>query len=365
MKLENIIKVAKREIVFFAAFFLTIITSFFTIPKIEYINFKVLILLFNLMVISSAFEKLKILDFIALKILSKSNGKRNVSFIIIGLTFFSSMLLTNDVALLTFVPLTLIIAKRAKFNPVDIIIFQTLAANIGSSLTPMGNPQNLFIYNFYDVSTIEFFKILIPFTVVGGIFVILLNFKIKNEKLYFKLENIDNINKLKSIVYTALFIVVILSVFGIISYKITLILTCICVLTMDRDLFLNVDYFLLGTFIFFFLFIGNVSNLRSIADMIKPLLVDSKNVLVASAFLSQVISNVPSSILIAGFTHQWRALLLGVDIGGMGTLIASLASVISYKLYIKHYDGKKYIIKFHVYNFLLLFIFLVAAYLQC
>jgi Na+/H+ antiporter NhaD/arsenite permease-like protein len=194
----------KREIVFFTAVFLTLITSIFSRPNIKYIDFKVLVCLFNLMVLSAAFEKIKILDFIALKILSKSNGKRKVSFIIIGLTFFSSMFLTNDVALLTFVPITLIIASKAAFNPIEILI---------------------------------------------------------------------------------------------------------------------------------------------------------------SAFLSQIISNVPSSILMAGFTHSWKALLLGVDIGGMGTLIASLASVITYKFYAKHYNGGRYLFKFHIYNFLMLGIFLTLAYI--
>jgi len=156
--INQIVNIFKKQLILTIAGILAIITSFFSFPKIEYIDFKVLFTLFNLMLIVSAFKHLKILDKMAVGLLTKFDSSKKISFILIYLTFFSSMLITNDVALITFVPLTLIISKRAKINPIKLIIFQTLAANIGSGLTPMGNPQNLFIFSYYNLTAIEFFR---------------------------------------------------------------------------------------------------------------------------------------------------------------------------------------------------------------
>lgn len=278
------------------------------------------------------------------------------------------MLITNDVALITFVPLTLIISKRAKFNPMKLVIFETLAANIGSGLTPMGNPQNLFIFTYYNLRALEFFKIMLPFTILGVIWLYFLNSLEKNKKLNFDLEDIIIENNISVFVFSCLFILILLSVFNIINYEITTIITILAVVLTNKKLLVNVDYFLLLTFVCFFIFIGNLSSLPLLQQSAEGLLENKSTTYFASISLSQIISNVPCSILLAKFTTNWRQLLLGVNVGGLGTLIASLASVISYKLYITETsccEKSKYLAYFALYNAISLLIFGFANYFIC
>ena len=364
-KTMQIFDYLKNEVVFSLAATLAIITSFFSFPKIEYIDFKVLFTLFNLMIIVSAFKHIKILDKIAVSLLTKLHNSKQISSILIYLTFFSSMLITNDVALITFVPLTLIISKRANFNPMKLVIFETLAANIGSGLTPMGNPQNLFLFSYYNLTFFEFFKIMLPFTILGIIWLFILNSTQKNKTLQFDLENIIIENTLQVLIFSVLFIFIILSVFNIINYKLAFIITILAVLLLNKNLLVKVDYILLLTFVCFFVFIGNLSSFPLIAQYAKSLLQNKTTTYFASITLSQIISNVPCSILLASFTPNWRELLLGVNVGGLGTLIASLASVISYKLYINEttYQSKsKYLSCFTFYNLISLSLFSLINY---
>lgn len=360
----NIIKeFLKNEIVFTISLIFAVITSLVSVPKINYIDFKVLGILFNLMVVIAAFEKLKILDKIAVSILAKFNKERQISLVLIFLTFVSSMFITNDVALITFVPLTLIIGKKTGWHPIFTIIFQTLAANVGSSLTPMGNPQNLFLYSFYNISPMEFFKVTLPIILIGIFWLVIINYRLKENEINFKLEDVHIENKSQAFIFGMLFIFVILSVFNIVDYKIAFLVTISIVAFIDRDLIKEVDYILLATFICFFIIIGNLSHMNSFTSNITKFLSSSKNVYFSSILFSQVISNVPSAILLSSFTSQWKEIILGVNIGGMGTLIASLASLISYKFYIKEYgQSKKYLIHFHGYNFISLFIFSFIIY---
>lgn len=356
-------KFLKNEIVFTISLIFAMVTSVLSMPKIKYIDFKVLGILFNLMVVIAAFEKLKILDKIAVSILSKFNKERQISLVLIFLTFISSMFITNDVALITFIPLTLIIGKKTEWHPIFTIIFQTLAANLGSSLTPMGNPQNLFLYSFYNISPMEFFKITVPIILIGILWLVIINYRLKENEINFKLEDVHIKNKPQAFIFGGLFIFVVLSVFNITSYKLAFLVTISIVAFIDRDLIKKVDYILLATFICFFIIIGNLSHMNSFTANITKFLSSSKNVYFSSIFFSQIISNVPSAILLSSFTSQWKEIILGVNIGGMGTLIASLASLISYKFYIKEYgQSKKYLIHFHGYNVISLFIFAFIIY---
>ncbi|KYH35404.1 inner membrane protein YbiR [Clostridium tepidiprofundi DSM 19306] len=362
--LNSILRKIKKEIVFSLSFLLAIVTSIINSPKISYIDFKVLFSLFNLMIVVAAFNDLKILDMLAIKILNKFNNSRRISLILILLTFFSAMLITNDVALITFVPLTLITCEKAQFNPVYTIIFQTIAANIGSSLTPMGNPQNLFLFSYFNIKPIEFFKVMLPFVTLGLLWLIVLNRKVKNENLIFLLENLYIKNKIQAIVFSLLFILIILSVFNIINYKLISMITITITLIFNKDLIKKADYFLLLTFICFFIFIGNVSSMHVVKSFMGSILNHKGSTYFSSILLSQIISNVPCSILLAGFTQKWNELLLGVNIGGMGTIIASLASLISYKLYINSANdvsSKKYLLLFHIYNIASLVLFTIIC----
>lgn len=357
----------KKEKVFIIALILAVCSSMAKMPKLSYINFKVLVLLFNLMVIVAAFKELKIMDILAVEILSKCRNTRRVSLVFVMLAFFSAMLVTNDVALLTFVPLTILTFKAAKVDCMKTVIIETLAANIGSSLTPMGNPQNLFLFTHYNLSAVQFFYITIPFVFSGMLWLIYLNKRIHNRAIKITLQKV-HIEDLKgTLIYSALFMAVIASVFGIISYKYTLAAVIICILILNKKLFIQVDYFLLLTFICFFVFIGNLSNFDAIQLFLKGLLKSRTMTYFASILASQIISNVPCSILLAGFTDNWKEVLLGVNIGGMGTLIASLASLISYKIYMNEIigSGKEYLKKFSIYNFVSLVLFTAAIYLIC
>lgn len=350
-KLKNFIR---NEVVMSFAAILALVSSFIALPKIEYIDFQVLILLFNLMIIIAAFKKLKVLDFISITLLSKCKSYRSISFTLILITFFSSMIVTNDVALITFVPLALIICKKANISSLKIIIFQTLAANLGSSFTPMGNPQNLYIYSYFNISPKEFFKITTPLVILFLFFLIAINITSNKDNLTFELEKVEISNKKAILYFSLLFALILLSVFHLIDYKLTFILTIFAVYVLDKELFKKVDYSLLLTFIFFFIFIGNISSLNSVKSSMSNLLDTNIGTYFSGILLSQGISNVPATMLLSNFTSYYKELLLGVNIGGMGTIIASMASVISYKLYIKENEtlSGKYMKTFTLYNLL-------------
>ena len=362
-KKSSFIEFFKRECVIVIAVTLAILSSFISIPKLSYIDFKVLILLFNLMVVVAAFKELKVLDSIAIGLLKKCNTYTSISLALVFITFISSMIVTNDVALITFVPLSIVIARKANINVLKIVIFQTLAANLGSSFTPMGNPQNLFIYSFYNLSPIDFFKITLPIVVLAVLFLVLLVFKDKKMNLSLDLEDVKIDNKRDVYLFGGLFLIILLSVFHVIDYKVTFLITIVMVLILNKKLFSQVDYSLLITFIGFFIFVGNISTMDVVKNFMEGILNSPKSTFLASVLSSQVISNVPATMLLSGFTDHFKELLLGVNIGGMGTLIASLASVISYKIYASEFGNDNYMKSFTFYNILGLVIFVPIAYI--
>ncbi len=358
------IEFIKKEIVLIIAMILAIGTSFISLPKIEYIDFKVIILLFNLMILVAGFNDLKVLDSIATSLLKRCTSLKSLTYMIVFLTFFSAMIVTNDVALITFVPLTLIIGKKANINILKAVIFQTLAANLGSALTPMGNPQNLFIYSYFNINILEFLKITLPLVLLSVIFLIFIIFREKRESISFKVEKIKIENKRGIIIYSVLFFITLLSVFHLIDYRISFVITIIVIISFNKNLFKKVDYSLLITFVAFFIFIGNISSMSEIKEFMINILSSEKSTFISSIISSQFISNVPATMLISAFTPYYKGLLLGVNIGGLGTIIASLASVISYKLYLNEYpsNGGNYIKKFTLYNILGLVIIVFILY---
>ena len=362
-KKSSFIEFLKKECVLVIAVTLAILSSFISIPKLSYIDFKVLILLFNLMVVVAAFKELKVLDSIAIGLLKKCNTYTSISLALVFITFISSMIVTNDVALITFVPLSIVIARKANINVLKIVIFQTLAANLGSSFTPMGNPQNLFIYSFYNLSPIDFFKITLPIVILAVLLLVLLVFKDKKMNLSLDLEDVKIDNKRDVYLFGGLFLIILLSVFHVIDYKVTFLITVIMVLILNKKLFSQVDYSLLITFIGFFIFVGNISTMDVVKNFMEGILNSPKSTFLASVLSSQVISNVPATMLLSGFTDHFKELLLGVNIGGMGTLIASLASVISYKIYASEFGNDNYMKSFTFYNILGLIIFVPIAYI--
>ena len=362
-KKSSFIEFLKKECVLVIAVTLAILSSFISIPKMSYIDFKVLILLFNLMVVVAAFKELMVLDSIAIRLLKKCNTYTSISLALVFITFISSMIVTNDVALITFVPLSIVIAKKANINVLKIVIFQTLAANLGSSFTPMGNPQNLFIYSFYNLNPIDFFKITLPIVILAVLFLVLLVCKDKKINLSLDLEDVKIDNKRDVYLFGGLFLIILLSVFHVIDCKVTFLITIIMILLLNKKLFSQVDYSLLITFIGFFIFVGNISTMDLVKNFMEGILGSPQSTFLSSVLSSQVISNVPATMLLSGFTNHFKELLLGVNIGGMGTLIASLASVISYKIYTSEFKNENYMKYFTFYNILGLVIFVPLAYM--
>jgi Na+/H+ antiporter NhaD/arsenite permease-like protein len=354
----------KKDIVFTVSLILATTSCFIHPPKLEYLNFQVLLSLFSLMLAIKALEELKLLDKFAIAIISKCNNSKSVSAMLIFLCFFSSMFVTNDVALLTFVPLTLVVSKKTKMPMMETIILQTIAANIGSSLTPMGNPQNLFIYSYYAIRPLPFFSTVLFVAILGISSLYLLIIKLHKRELKVVLTPLQIEDWKKPTVWGIVLAIIIASIFGVISYQAAFIVTLITVIILNVKLLLKIDYLLLLTFICFFIFIGNVSNSNTLQATASESLRDSDSVYFSSIFLSQFISNVPASILLAQFTTDWKPLLLGVNIGGLGTIIASMASVISYKLFIQANpnESKRYLIKFSLYNFSFLVFLTIIQY---
>lgn len=358
-------KLAKEK-VFAAAFILAAASSLAVRPKLSYINFKVLVLLFNLMIVVAAFEKLRVMDKIAVEILTRCKNTRMVSLVFIVVTFFSSMVVTNDVALLTFVPLAILTLKNARIDSMKTVVIQTIAANIGSSLTPMGNPQNLFLFTHYKLSGVEFFYVTIPFVFLGFLWLLFLNRRTLRKRIKISVQKIHIEDKKRTYIYLALFLIITASVFSLIDYRYTFAAVLVCVLILDRHLIKEVDYFLLATFVGFFIFIGNISNIEFVQSQLRIFLKIPHMPYISSILLSQVISNVPCSILVSGFTSNWKEVLLGVNVGGMGTIIASLASLISYKIYSnENFDkSSEYMKKFYMYNIVSLLLFGGIIYIQ-
>ncbi|WP_419742876.1 SLC13 family permease [Paraclostridium dentum] len=362
---NNLKNFIKKEIVLILSASLAIITSFISSPKLSYIDFKVLILLFNLMVVVAAFKELKVLDSIAISLLKKCSTYTSISFALVFITFLASMVVTNDVALITFVPLSIVVAKKSDINVLKIVILQTLAANLGSSFTPMGNPQNLFIYSFYNLDPSDFFKITAPLVIFSVLFLSVIILKSKKIKLDLHLEDVEIKNKKDVIFFSILFAIILLSVFHIVDYRLAFSITLLTVLILNKKLLTQIDYSLLITFIGFFIFIGNISTMDSIRSFMIGILNSPQSTFITSILSSQVISNVPATMLLSGFTNNFKELLLGVNIGGMGTLIASLASVISYKIYTNEFkdDSSTYLKYFTFYNVLGLIVTIPIVYL--
>ena len=275
------------------------------------------------------------------------------------------MLITNDMALIIFLPLgyfTLINANQRKYLAFTFIM-QNFAANLGGMLTPFGNPQNLYLYSYYNIDTIEFIQImLLPFLVSIFLITVCCLF-VKNEDLSPLPLFEKKLDTDKTIIYFLLFIFVIAIIFRYVNYIYGLIIIPLALMILDSEALLDVDYALLFTFCVFFIFSGNVSRMPEISNFLYQIM--QKNTLLSGIISSQFISNVPSAILLSKFTTNYRDLLISVNIGGVGTLIASLASLITYREYLKHEPGKQlyYLKTFTIYNFVFLIILtLICSY---
>lgn len=344
----------KQETVLCAAVLLGCISSIFHRPQLSYIDWDVLSILLALMLVVAGLKSIRFLDWIAVELLNRCNTYRKIIQALVGITYISSMFVTNDVALITFVPLALVIGRAIKMDMGRIIILQTLAANLGSMLTPPGNPQNLFLYAHYNYTAWEFFKVMLLPGLLSVIFIYLVILQIPDRNISLNLEKLAEPDKKLTYIYLALLVVNIGAVLHLLDKIIALTVTAMAILVMARKIFRQVDYSLLITFAGFFVFIGNISQSEFVSYLQQSALGTATGTYFAGLAASQFISNVPASMLLAGLTDEADALLLGVNIGGLGTLIASMASVISYKLFVAEhpYQAGTYLRMFLYYNFL-------------
>lgn len=327
----------KGEAVLVAAALGAVVTAFFVSPSVAYLGYidgKVLCLLFCLMAVVAGWRECGVFEVMAQRVLSGRKNVRVLQLLLVLLPFFMSMLITNDVALITFVPFTLLVLQMANEAEriLPVVILQAVAANLGSMATPVGNPQNLFLCGKFNLTAGDFFATLLPFTVISFVVLCIAALWGKKGTVQVSFKEPARITSMRLFaVLVALFALCLLAVFRVVHYgPVTLIVVAVLAV-MRPQLFRKVDVSLLATFVFFFIFAGNMGEIPALRDVLAGLM--AKNALLTSAVSSQFISNVPSAVLLANFTDDWQGLLLGVDLGGLGTPIASLASLIALRYY--------------------------------
>ena len=356
----------KKNIVFCIAALSAIITCFFVPPDKEYLNyfdFKTLTCLFITLAVVCALRNIAFFTILARKLINLSGNLRSLFLLLIVITFLGSMVIANDMALITFLPLgyfALSVTNKEKYMAY-LFVLQNISANLGGMLTPFGNPQNLYLYSYFNIPTGEFCKIMLPAFILAVLLLVVACIPIKPIKFSLNEEYGEKLNIKKAILYGALFFLSILIVFRVIPFIVGLVIIPAILFFVDRDSLKMVDYSLIGTFFFFFIFAGNLARLDGINALISSLL--QKDTLIVSVLSCQFISNVPSAILLSRFTGDYASLLLGVNIGGTGTLIASLASLITFNefkiLYPK--QSKKYLFIFTIVNIAFLVILTTAT----
>lgn len=334
--MEKVWKFIKAQPVLVIAFILAVATMFIVPPDrgyIDYCNRTVLIELFALMAAVAGLRSIGIFDTVTRVILQKTGTVRRLGAVMILICFFSAMLVTNDVALITFVPLTLLIYSNIKDDKSLIltIVLESAAANLGSMMTPVGNPQNLFLYDKYGLTAMTFVKTMLPVGALGLAAVLLLTLFLPKDKCEAPKRSEAKLPVIKAAVYTGVFVLCIAAVFRLVPDWGCLIAAIAAALICDVKLLLKIDYILLATFVCFFVFVGNIARIDAVSEFFSGILTGRE--LIVSALLSQVISNVPSAVMLAEFTDNGTQLLLGVDIGGFGTIIASMASLIAFQIY--------------------------------
>ena len=351
----------KKNIVMFVALLAALITMFIVPPDAryaEYFDLKTLTCLFCVLAVVCALKNIQFFYILAKKIVQLFRNARLAILALVYITFIGSMLIANDMALLTFLPLGFFVLNSTgkRRYMAFTYIMQNIAANLGGMLTPFGNPQNLYLYSYFNIPTGEFMAIMAPPFVISVLLITLCCvIFVKPEPLMVSDEPIHLPTK-RTALYLALFLLSIAIVFRGIPYAVGLAVIPVVLFFADRKALKMVDYPLLLTFVFFFIFAGNMARIEPVRHLFSRLL--EKNTLIFSVASCQIISNVPSAILLSQFTQNYTHLLLGVNIGGVGTLIASLASLITFREYTKRNPKKTgyYVLLFSAFNFAFLLV---------
>jgi Na+/H+ antiporter NhaD/arsenite permease-like protein len=367
----------KNETVLCVSFLLAVLSAFVIKPDMLYLtypDYRTIALLFCLMIIVAGFQSLGIFRMLGHFLITRAGSIRGLSVVMILLCFFSSMVITNDVTLITFVPFTILVLRMSGRveRILKLVVLETIAANLGSMATPIGNPQNLYLYSISDLTAGEFMQAVLPYAGLSLILLVIVVFVGKDEPLLdvsVKDEQEKRAEKKagrvlgQAMPLLILLILCLLVVFRILPYQPVLICVILVILVIKRKLYLSVDYFLLLTFLCFFVFIGNMKRIPQVSEFLVSAVQGRE--LLAGILTSQIISNVPAAILLSGFSSDYSALLTGVNLGGLGTLIASLASLISFKFFVKEYPDKKvaFLKVFTIWNLLFLLVLAAEAFL--
>ena len=345
----------KRETVLIVAVFLAIVSAVMIPPDREYagyIDFRTLSILFCLMTVMAGLQKLGVFRNIAKTLLLHTQNTIQLAEVLVLLCFFFSMIITNDVSLITFVPFTFIVLRltgeeAVKKLAVPVIVLQTIAANLGSMLTPIGNPQNLYLYGKTQMSAGTFILLMLPYSLVSLLLLVICvvivakrsGIEVRGAEVLLTEDEKLEQKKYLLPAYLLLFLLCLLTVAHMLPYPVTLVTVALAVLLLDRGTIIKVDYSLLLTFVGFFIFIGNMGRMPAFCDFLQKI-IGGREVMTA-VIASQVISNVPAALLLSGFTENITALIIGTNLGGLGTLIASMASLISYKQVVRQIPREK------------------------
>lgn len=367
---KGIIGWIKRETVLSIAMLLAVVSMFLVPPDgqyTEYIDCKTIGLLFCLMSVMAGYQKMGIFRRLGETLLTHVKMSRSVAAVLIFLCFFTSMFITNDVSLLTFVPFSMVVLEMADMEElfVPIIVLQTVAANLGSMLLPFGNPQNLYLYGKSGYGILQFMTVIFPFGIVAFCLLILQLLTIRNVPVTLQsladTSEKETFDKQRITIYTMLFVLCILAVAHVILWQVALFVVVLVIWGLDREVFQRVDYSLLFTFLFLFVFTGNLARISFFYNFLGRIL--EGNEMLTAVLASQFISNVPAALLLSGFTSQWDSLIIGTNLGGLGTLIASMASLISYKQVAqkKPHLKKKYFVFFTITNVVYLIILIMVS----
>lgn len=335
---EKAIGFFRREPVLVISFFCAVASMFWVPPSSAYgayFDWKVLSLLFCLMAVVAGLQECNVFAVFCQKLLIGRKRMGLLSLILVLLPFFASMLITNDVALITFVPFTIVVLSMIQRRQylIYLIVLQTIAANLGSMATPVGNPQSLFLYEKFHLSVGDYFRLMLPFALVSLVCLAAAALLVKNETIQVEFSAREALQHPRKLcLFCGLFALSLLCVFRVLPYPWALGAVVLALLLWDRPLFSRIDYGLLLTFLCFFVFAGNMGNIGAVREFLNSLL--ERSAMLTSLLASQVISNVPAAVLLSGFTQDARGLLVGTNLGGLGTLIASLASLISFRYYL-------------------------------
>ena len=343
---------------------LAAVTAFFVPPDAQYLGYydlKTLACLFSVLAVVAALRDLNIFAALSQRLVRTFGSVRSVAAMLIIITMLGSMLLTNDTALLTFLPLSWFVMHSTgqdKHIPL-LFVLQNCAANLCGMLTPFGNPQNLYLFSYYNIPTSEFLSIMLPPFVMSTVLILLCCFAFPCTRLSVP-DAAVSVNGRRAAVYGLLFALAVAMVLRAVPYAVGLVVIAAALLALDRHALKTVDWGLLATFAAFFTFSGNLSRMEAVHALFARLL--SHGAMLVSALTSQVISNVPAAILLSRFTDDYRGLLVGVNIGGAGTLVASLASLITFREYTRHAPGNsgRFLALFYAVSFAFLAVLLVA-----